>query len=849
MNSQNPLDTPVMKQYLELKSQFPDVILFFRMGDFYELFLDDAKIAAPIMDVALTSRQKSIPMAGVPYHSAEIYISRLLQAGKKVAIAEQVTDPKNPRLMKRKVLRVITPGTIIEENLLKNFDAQYLMSISDFNFNTNELGISFVDISTGEIYCYLITEEENSLQLEDLYYAYIPNEIIIPSHLETFIEKKFSDLNLTISILETWKSTIEEGKRKIEEFYKINLKSFFDESILQSPIISSISLILYYLEKNFPEQKIELEIPKIIRSDLDYLILDEKTIKNLNLFEPKETSLYQLFKPVTPKGKRLLKEFILHPLRNIQEIEYRSQIVEFFFHRKELEQSIRELLTNVYDIERILTRFQYNKGNPKDLRNIIQTIDAIIEIKNQLIQNQCDYEIHVDKNIIDVIKKIDLAIVENPPVILGNQQFLKMGFDSEYDDALLAKEKGAEWILQFEKREKEKTGLSSLKVGYNKITGYYIEISKVQAKQAPKEYERKQTLVQYERFTSEELKEIERKILIADEKLNELEKQYFDEFINDILKIKKEIKELIYKIAFLDVLIDFAKVSKENQWIKPEWNHNKELLLTESRHPVVEKFLPKELNFIPNDVYLNTKDKSLAIITGPNMAGKSTYIRQVGLIQILAQMGSFVPAKKANLSIVDRIFTRVGAGDNLAKGESTFFVEMLETARILHHFTEDSLIIMDEVGRGTSTFDGLSIAWSIVEYLTEEIKPKTLFATHYHELTILEEREGVYNLTIDVIETEDDVIFLHKVKSGYADKSYGIHVAKLAGLPRKVIHRAQNLLQEFESKSHILHQALRKTFMYQEEIEFHDINKYNKKSSKEKQLKKNEMEKKQIELF
>ncbi len=827
MKSQEPLNTPVMKQYLELKAQYPDAILFFRMGDFYELFLDDAKIAAPIMDVALTSRQSSIPMAGVPYHSADIYIGRLLSAGKKIAIAEQVSDPKNPRLMQRKVVRIITPGTIIEENLLKGAESQYLMAICDKDFRTDELGIAFADFSTGDFYCYILKEE--SLDLMDLFYSYFPTEIVIPSHLESYITEKFKNLSVIISCLESWKATTEEGRRKIEEFYKIKLQYLLNEQNAEI-VLGAISLVLYYLEKNFPEQKIHLEIPRLMRIDNEFLILDEKTIKNLNLFEPKETSLFSLFSPVTPKGKRLLKEILLHPLKDLKAIEERSNLVEFFYNNDFLINTIRNILSEISDVERILTRMQYNKASPKDFRNIISTIEAIEKLYHFLKEIQCRYSVELDLTLTQLKEKLDRYIVENPPSILGNQPFLKKGVDKDYDEAFFAKEKGTEWILEFEKKEREKTGLSSLKVKYNKITGYYIEISKVQAKNAPKEYERKQTLINYERFTNSELKEIERKILLADEIIAEIEKKYFEEFIKLVLEHKNELKKSLFDVALLDVLVDFANISKKNQWVKPSWNQKKELYLKNSRHPIVEKFLPKNQDFIPNDVYLNTRDKAIAIITGPNMAGKSTYIRQVAIIQILAQMGCFVPAEKASLSIVDRIFTRVGATDNLAKGESTFFVEMTETAQILNHFTEDSLIIMDEVGRGTSTYDGLSIAWAVVEYLLEK-KPKTLFATHYHELTVLEENEGIFNLTMDVIEKEGEVIFLHKVKEGSADKSYGIHVAKLAGLPKKVIYRAQALLKEFESRSSFLHNAIEKHFSYQEEFEFKKQNPKRKKTN------------------
>lgn len=795
------------------------------MGDFYELFFDDAKIASPIMDVVLTRRQQNIPMAGVPYHSAEIYINRLLQAGKKIAIAEQITDSTNTKLIQRKVVRILTPATIIEENLLKDSDSHYLMSV---HFLENKIGISLADISTGKIFCYEINQE-SSYSLQDIFNSYLPEEIIISSE-NTNLIKYYLKENPMITYLESWKAYLEEAIRKINEFYKINISSFLQKENLNSPVLGSISLLLYYLENNFPEQKIELEFPKFYWGKENFLILDEKTIKNLNLLEPKETSLFGLFSPVTSSGKRLLKEWLIHPLKDIKEIEKRLDLVEFFTNNQSLVIEIRELLKGIGDLERILIRMQYNKANPKDFRVIINSVKSLESIDKILNKVQNIFPITIDFNVKQFIETLENFIVEDPPAVLGNSPFLKKGVNQEYDEAFIAKEQGNQWVLEFEKKEKLKTGLSSLKVGFNKITGYYIEISKGQAKNAPMDYERKQTLINYERFTNSELKEIERKILLSEQIIEEIEKKYFQNFINLTLQYKKQLKGLMEQISYLDVIIDFAKNSLENHWNRTKWNYNKELYLKNSRHPIVEKFLLNKKDFIPNDVYLNTTDRSLAILTGPNMSGKSTYIRQVGLIQIMAQMGSFIPAEDSNLSIVDRIFTRVGASDNLAMGESTFFVEMLETAQILNYFTEDSLIIMDEVGRGTSTYDGLSLAWAIVEYLTENKKPKTLFATHYHELTELEKREGVFNLTVEVLEENNEVIFLHKIKEGTADKSYGIYVAKLAGIPKKVIERAEVLLHQFENKT--------KT----KEIE----SSFNKKLKKEKNSEKQEN---QIELF
>ncbi len=790
--------TPVILQYLEIKAKYPDCILFFRMGDFYELFFEDAKIASPIMDVVLTRRQNEIPMAGVPYHTAEIYINRLLQAGKKIAIAEQISDSSSSKIINRKVVRILSPGTIVEENLLKDAQARFLMSVHSVQ---DVIGIALADISTGNLICYEISQT-SGYSFFDLYSAYLPEEIILTHNTLPIIE---NDLKAKpyITYLEPWKAELNEAKRKIEKFYQVRIESFLNKEKIQTPILGAISLLLYYLESNFPEQKIILDFPKFHWGKEDFLVIDEKTIKNLNLFEPKESSLINLFSPITSKGKRVLKEWMLHPLKNLEEIQKRLNLVEKFYQRKDLIINLIEHLKEIGDIERMLTRMQYGKANPKDFRVLIHSIKAIEIISRVLDLEEVGFTIHIPPSVNELIQILDHSIVEYPPAVLGNSQFLKNGIDQEYDEAFKAKKEGGNWIVEFEKNEKQRTGLSSLKVGYNKITGYYIEISKMQAKYAPDEYERKQTLTNYERFTNPYLKEIERKILLSEQTIEEIEKKYFQQFLEMVLNKKQELKSLIDKISYLDVIIDFAKVALENHWTKPNWNHNKELYLKNSRHPVVEKFLKQKSDFIPNDVYLNTNDQSLAIITGANMSGKSTYIRQVGIIQILAQIGCFIPAEESSLSIVDRIFTRVGASDNLAMGESTFFVEMLETAQILNYFTEDSLIIMDEVGRGTSTYDGLSIAWAIVEYLTQTKKPKTLFATHYYELTELEDREGVYNLTVEVLEKDKEVIFLHKIKKGIADKSYGIHVAKLAGLPKKVIDRALELLEYFESKHNL----------------------------------------------
>jgi len=799
----DPLQTPFMRQYLEIKSGYPDAILFFRMGDFYELFLEDAKIAAPLMDVALTKRQGDIPMCGVPYHSADIYIQRLLGAGKKIAVAEQTVDPANPKLMSRRVVRVISAGTLIEDDLLSPGKASYLMAVAG---DLRRPGVALADISTGEFFALEAAavdsdvESDLTLSLRDIYYSRRPGEILAAGPMIEHLKKLLAETGVQITPLEAYRASVSEGWRRIEANFAVKPKALgFEED---HAALGAVSLILHYLDQAFPEKRPQLEAPSFRESTAQHLMLDERTIRNLNLFEPAETSVLSLFSCRTAPGRRSLRDCILRPLVDDEQINDRLDAVEHLIQKADTSRALYDALGTVFDLERILSRVDGGRCRPADFRAVISTVRAAVDIASILRDAAPFAFFEVDSSLIAFADDLDEEIVEEPAALPGASPFLRDGRNAALDDARKARTEGARWILDLEEKERNATGIATLKIRFNRVTGYYIEISKGQTQNAPDHYERKQTLVTGERYTTPELKEIERKILSADAVMEEAEQAAFDRLVVELQKHRTPLRRMMQSLASVDVLLAFSHIARQARWVRPEIVQTGEITLEESRHPVVEKFLPTGVRFTANDVRLNRTDRSFALLTGPNMAGKSTYIRQVALIQLLAQVGSFVPARRARITPVDRIFTRIGAQDDLARGESTFFVEMLETSAILRRFTPRSLIIMDEVGRGTSTYDGLSIAWAIAEFLTEgAMRPAVLFATHYHELTALEERTGFVNLTMDVRESDGRVIFLHRVKEGVADRSYGIHVARLAGLPGPVVDRASELLQAFEERS------------------------------------------------
>lgn len=773
------LNTPAMKQFAEIKKNHPDGILFFRMGDFYEMFLDDAILASKILGITLTKRQNSIPMCGFPYHSTETHISKLISAGKKVVICEQKkSDSPGNKLMSREVVRVITPGTLVEENLLSSFENNYFSCIE---FENQKIKLSFADVSTS-----------------DLFFIEIDSTNKIFTYLKKFSPKEI----LLIKEEEFYYSTLE-----LEKYAVLTKLENLDFKKTDFKFNKLQKMIETYIEKNFQSKEFFFKNP-IILEETEFLEIDEDSIKNLDLIEnqnsnSKQHSLFNVLNFCrTSSGKRHLKNRILFPFKNKNSIESIWNKLEILKKEKKNKTEIEKKLLEFGDIERIISRFRASKASPRDFKTILKNIEICFEIKNILESLGFEFILETEK-LIQVKEFIENRLFEGElPIQIGNEsQFIKSEFNEKLDRAREAKTKGKDWILDLEEKEKKNLSLNTFKIRYNRVVGFYVELSRKEAEFAPKSYFKKQTLVTSERFTFPELEEIERTILQSDEIIFEIEKFEFEEMIKSVLKEYKSFYNLANQIGELDYILSLNDSIEEYSWTRPEINLNSSIDLIESRHPVIEKFLGFGERFVANDVKLDSKDESIAILTGPNMAGKSTFMRQIALCQILFQMGSYVPAKKSSFSIVDKIFTRIGSGDDITTGQSTFYVEMKETANILNKCTKDSLILFDEIGRGTSTYDGMSIAWSIIEFLSKkEIRPKTIFATHYHELTELENFSGVFNLFLDTLEENDEILFLKKVKKGIAKKSFGIYVAKLAGIPNEVIERAQILLKELESQ-------------------------------------------------
>lgn len=798
--------TPMMKQYIDIKRKYHDEILFFRMGDFYEMFFDDAKIASRILDIALTSRQNDVPMCGIPYHAADSYIARLIKAGKRVAICEQMeTVPSSGNIVRRDVVRVVTPGTVIEPNLLAGDDNNYLCSVY---ITKNEMGLAFVDISTGDFFC--LTSEKNYEIFRGEIVKFSPREAII--YAESFeTDSTYHDFiisrNIPSHTLNEWNYEKDFMTDVICRTLQVhNLKGLGLES--DTEIITTGSILLYLSETHktvFGHLKNPLKI-----LSRETMMLDEATISNLEIVEnqqdgSRERTLFSVLnKTKTPMGRRTLERNLLQPLVKKDKIEERLATVDYFFQRPELVEEITSFLKEILDVERILSRFTIGKIQPRNFIALKHSIEASMTIK-KIIQNcSMDFSLFLPltegfpevSGLADLIEKI----IDNDPALSPEHgRVIKHGYLPELDRLYELKSDSKKWILEFQENEKTRLGINTLRVKYNKILGYYIEISKGQAEKAPQEYFRKQTLVGAERYTTEELQKFESDILSASDRIVDLEKNEMESLRLRIIENSREIQATAVTIGYIDFVCSLATAAILNRFVKPVINDNNYIAIKNGRHPVVEKYYTKEV-FIPNDILLDNEKNIINIITGPNMSGKSTYIRMCAILQLMAQAGSFVPAEHVDLSIADRIFTRIGASDNISRGESTFLVEMNETANILNNATDRSLIIMDEVGRGTSTYDGLSIAWAVVEYILRYIKAKTLFATHYHELTQLGNRDGIVNYNVLVKETISTVEFLHKVVTGSADKSYGIHVAKLAGLPKNIIMRAAKILGKLETK-------------------------------------------------
>jgi DNA mismatch repair protein MutS len=798
--------TPMMQQFQEIKAEHRDAILFFRLGDFYEMFGPDAILASKILDITLTARNKKndpIPMCGIPYHAAENYIARLTKAGKKVAICDQVSDPSLPGIVKRKVVRVITPGTTYNEQVLDQKANHFVMAIFP---QRDYYGIAFADLTTGEFHAAEFQGEE---ELKTELIRINPVEIVV--HRDHYdnpdLRTLFVDLiDVPLSPCDLY----DEAPRLLRNHFKITSLEGF--GLANHPFAAQASgVLLQYL---LDTQKSDLaHIDRIQSYHRDkWMFLDESTIRNLELFstmrdQQKEGTLLSILDQTkTSMGGRMMRRWVLQPLLRRTEIESRHEAVDNLVKDDELRHDILEQLNFLTDLERLLARLSANVGTARDLISLALSLEKVPFIKTALRRSTSRMLTTLGEQLSpleDLTALILEALVDEPPVKLTEGGIFRDGYHEGLDalNTLMRDAKSA--LRAIEAEEKEKTGISSLKVGYNKVFGYFIEVSKVNQDKVPEHYIRKQTLSNAERYITPELKEYEEKVLSASDKAKQLEYELFLALREQTLRNVHEIQMNAHLLAELDVLTSYATVAIQRNYCRPELVDEQAFVITNGRHPVVES-MTFEQSFVPNDAQLIAGESSIKLITGPNMSGKSTYLRQVAIIALMAQIGAFVPAERVQMHLFDRIFTRVGASDNLVRGQSTFMVEMQESANILNHATDRSLIILDEVGRGTSTYDGLSIAWSMLEYLHDHVKGFTLFATHYHELIALADKlEYAGNFSIDVEETKKGVLFLHKIKQGGIDRSYGIEVGKLAGLPRWVTERAEEILHELESKKEL----------------------------------------------
>ncbi|MBU1766736.1 MAG: DNA mismatch repair protein MutS, partial [Candidatus Omnitrophica bacterium] len=805
--------TPMIQQYLTLKSKYPSAILFFRLGDFYETFFEDAKIASKTLQIVLTARdggnKKKVPMAGIPHHAVEGYLAKLIRAGHKVAICEQMEDPRKAKgLVKREVVRVITPGTIVESSLLEDKGNNYILS---FRPDKDKVGFSFLDCSTGEFKVSEVSLDEFIIEVSRL----SPSECLLPESIakDNDWQNNLNHKIRTFTPYPDYNFSPDVATQTLKEHFNVYSLDGLGLRGFNLGIASAGALLDYV--KEMEKTKLEHITNIELYSPSDFMLLDEDTQRNLELLrtfagEERKDTLYSILdSTLTPMGGRLLKRWMLNPLLDVRTINKRLESVKTFTKNTPLLEELRQNLKEVYDLERIISRLDTNVAKGKDLIALKQSLNKIPQIKQVLKECKLPPLLKELASNLDDVKEIreliEKAIVDNPPYILTEGDVIKEGYDSELDKLKIASREGKTWIAGLQTKERERTGIKSLKVGFNKIFGYYIEITSSNISQAPSDYIRKQTLVNCERFITEELKDKESLIIGAEEKMRELEYEIFLQVRLLILKELSRIKNTASNIANLDVLSSLGDIALKNDYCCPEITETGKIQIKDGRHPVLEKVMPNN-PFIPNNTLLDGKDHQLIIITGPNMAGKSTYIRQIALIVLMAQMGSFIPAKEASISVVDRLFTRVGATDDLARGRSTFMVEMNETAQILRNATPKSLIILDEVGRGTSTYDGVSIAWAVAEYIhnNPKIACKTLFATHYHELTgLVDFLKKAQNYNIGVKESGGKITFIRKILPGAQDKSYGIHVAALAGMPDEVINRANDILKSLEREKFI----------------------------------------------
>ena len=800
--------TPVMRQFWDIKRKYPDNIILFRMGDFYETFDEDANISSSILGITLTKRSNgaasAVPLAGFPYHALEQYIHKLTKAGYSVAICEQVEDPKTVKgIVKREVVEIVTPGTSISDKYLKRSENNFLLSIF---LKDNNAGVSILDISTGDF----LTVEIQKYELNNIILQYEPKEILVSDSQENQLKQILDLKKYFVSRVQDWVWESDIAQDELIESFKVkSLKGFGIQKMKNS--ISSSGALLFYLKNKLLRKTDHISKIKILNQN-NKMMIDSSTIRNLEIFDSiqnqtQDCTLIKIIdKTITASGSRLLKQRLRQPLVDISKIQNRYKLVESFIKNESIRNNVTNHLKEVADIERILSKISSLKSNPRDLKQLAISLNKIDKIKNEFHKSTSTF-IKISQKILDlsnIVNEINKIIIDEPPITISKGRFVKKGFSKKLDEYKEISDNGSEWLIKYQKKQKDLTGINSLKIGFNKVFGYYIDITKTHKDKVPENYIRKQTLTNSERFFTEELKLYEEKILSSEEQMISIEGKIFSDLCEIILLKTLDIYNNSKVVASIDVGLCASIVAINNNYVKPIITNNSIIKLKDSRHPVIEKLLPDDDKFVSNDILMSQDKKQIAIITGPNMAGKSTFLRQIALIVLMAQIGFYVPAKSAELGIVDKLFSRVGASDNLVGGESTFMVEMNETANILNNATNKSLVILDEIGRGTSTYDGLSIAWSVTEFLHDQINvsPITLFATHYHELVELaNELSKAFNLTVKVKEMGNEVLFLRKIISGGADKSYGIQVADMAGIPKIVVNRANQILNNLLLKN------------------------------------------------
>lgn len=810
----SPAETPLMKQYNAIKTKYPGALLLFRVGDFYETFGQDAVTASKVLDIVLTKRgsgsASEIELAGFPHHALDTYLPKLVRAGHRVAICDQLEDPRGVKgIVKRGVTELVTPGLSFNDNVLERRQNNFLASIFE---SKNTYGVSFLDVSTGEFYA----AQGNENYVLKTIQGFAPSEIIFSKQSRAYFENLFGSEYSTYA-LDEWVFGFDYAYEKlISQFKTASVKGFGIDGMGEA--IIAAGAILHYLDET--EHKDTSHIAGISRIDEDnYVWLDKFTIRNLEIVQAQQPGGVPLIEildhTLTPMGSRQLRKWMVLPLKEKEAIAERLLIVDTFFRDASLEEKIAESLKQISDLERLISKVAVSRINPRELLQLKRSLRCISPIK-QVLSLHSSFEL---KKLSDqlhlcefLVQKIENELREDAPIASNLGGLIKEGIDAELDELQKIAFSGKDFLLQIQKREIERTGINSLKISYNKVFGYFLEVSNANKDKVPSDWIRKQTLVNAERYITEELKIYEEKILHAEDKLGVIEQRIFNALIRDAADFIPQIQQNARVLATLDCLLSFSLTARTNHYVKPEINESLILDIRGGRHPVIEKRLPAGESYVPNDIMLDSESQQLLIITGPNMAGKSALLRQTALIVLMAQMGSFVPADTAALGIVDKVFTRVGASDNLSRGESTFMVEMTETASILNNLSDRSLILMDEIGRGTSTYDGVSIAWAIVEYLHnhKDFKPKTLFATHYHELNQLEEDlVRVKNFNVSVKEVGDKIIFMRKLKEGGSEHSFGIHVAQIAGMPNKVVLRANEILHFLEKDKNKNQQAKR----------------------------------------